>query len=138
MVSKLAKVPWSLTPRLYFDNTGNMEANETQSAVNALSALAQEHRLAIFRLLVQAGRNGLPAGQIAKKLDMPASSLSFHLSHLKNGGVVSDERDGRSIIYRADFSAMNRLMAFLLENCCEGDGCASTDAAATCQEGQSA
>ncbi|MEP2102874.1 MAG: metalloregulator ArsR/SmtB family transcription factor [Parasphingorhabdus sp.] len=115
-----------------------METIRSHTAVDALSALAQEHRLAIFRLLVQAGRSGLPAGQIAKKLDMPASSLSFHLSHLKNGGVVSDERDGRSIIYRADFQAMNQLMAFLLENCCEGDGCESADAADACMEGQDA
>jgi DNA-binding transcriptional ArsR family regulator len=115
-----------------------METIRSHTAVNALSALAQEHRLAIFRLLVQAGRTGLPAGQIAKQLDMPASSLSFHLSHLKNGGVVSDERDGRSIIYRADFQAMNRLMAFLLENCCAGDDCLPADAAETCMEGQDA
>lgn len=112
-----------------------METIRSHTAVHALSALAQEHRLAIFRLLVQAGRSGLPAGQIAKKLDMPASSLSFHLSHLKNGGVVSDERDGRSIIYRADFEAMNQLMAFLLENCCEGDACAPTGAVNECMEG---
>lgn len=112
-----------------------METIRSHTAVHALSALAQEHRLAIFRLLVQAGRSGLPAGQIAKKLDMPASSLSFHLSHLKNGGVVSDERDGRSIIYRADFQAMNRLMAFLLENCCEGDACAPNNAVNECMEG---
>ncbi|MEP3227238.1 MAG: helix-turn-helix transcriptional regulator [Parasphingorhabdus sp.] len=109
-----------------------METNDNQAAVSALSALAQEHRLAIFRLLVQAGHSGLPAGQIAKSLALPASSLSFHLSHLKAGGVVQDERDGRSIIYRADFTAMNRLIAFLLENCCEGDGCAPLDKGSQC------
>lgn len=93
------------------------------AAVEALSALAQEHRLAIFRLLVQAGPSGLSAGAIAERLNMPASSLSFHLSHLKNGGMISDEREGRSIIYRADFQAMNRLIGFLMENCCEGSDC---------------
>jgi len=113
-----------------------METIRNHTAVNALSALAQEHRLAIFRLLVQAGRSGLPAGQIAKQLGLPPSSLSFHLSHLKNGGVVSDERDGRSIIYRADFHAMNRLMAFLLENCCAGDGCLPAEASEDHTEGQ--
>ncbi|MEM8919144.1 MAG: metalloregulator ArsR/SmtB family transcription factor [Pseudomonadota bacterium] len=100
-----------------------METTSTNSAVAALSALAQDHRLAIFRLLVQAGPSGLPAGRIAEKLDMPASSLSFHLSHLRNGGMIRDEREGRSIIYRADFDAMNALMAFLLENCCAGEDC---------------
>lgn len=100
-----------------------MEIKNTDSAVAALSALAQDHRLAIFRLLVQAGPAGLPAGRIAEKLDMPASSLSFHLSHLKNGGMIRDEREGRSIIYRANFDAMNALMAFLLENCCAGEAC---------------
>ncbi|MEL6875074.1 MAG: metalloregulator ArsR/SmtB family transcription factor [Pseudomonadota bacterium] len=100
-----------------------METTNTDSAVAALSALAQDHRLAIFRLLVQAGPSGLPAGRIAEELDMPASSLSFHLSHLKNGGMIRDEREGRSIIYRADFDAMNTLMGFLLENCCAGEDC---------------
>ncbi len=93
---------------------------KSESALSALSALAQEHRLAVFRLLVQAGPEGLAAGDIAEKLDLPASSLSFHLSHLKQGGIVGVERQGRSIIYRADFAAMNELMAYLLENCCAG------------------
>lgn len=101
-----------------------METNQqSQTALSALSALAQEHRLEVFRLLVQAGPDGLAAGDIAEKLDIPSSSLSFHLSHLKQGGIVQVERQGRSIIYRADFPAMNRLMTYLLENCCEGAGC---------------
>ena len=95
-----------------------------QKALAALSALAQEHRLAIFRLLVQAGPEGLAAGDIAEALKIPPSSLSFHLSHLKQGGIVGVERQGRSIIYRADFAAMNGLMAYMLENCCQG-GCAA-------------
>ena len=113
-----------LTQILYFDITGNMETNrQSQTALSALSALAQEHRLEVFRLLVQAGPEGLAAGDIAEKLSIPASSLSFHLSHLKQGGIVQVERQGRSIIYRADFAAMNGLMSYLLENCCEGAGC---------------
>ena len=91
--------------------------------MQALSALAQEHRLAVFKLLVQAGPDGMAAGDIAAKLDIPASSLSFHLSHLKQGGIVEVERQGRSIIYRADFPAMNGLIAYLLENCCAGSDC---------------
>lgn len=103
-----------------------METNrQSETALSALSALAQEHRLAVFRLLVQAGPEGLAAGDIAEKLDLPASSLSFHLSHLKQGGIVQVERQGRSIIYRADFAAMNGLMAYLLENCCAGSDCAA-------------
>lgn len=93
------------------------------AALRALSALAQEHRLAIFRLLVRAGREGLSAGNIADALDLPPSSLSFHLSHLRQGGLIQDERQGRSILYRADFAAMDGLIAFLLENCCDGDEC---------------
>ena len=80
--------------------------------------------MAVFRLLVQAGPQGLAAGDIAEKLDIPSSSLSFHLSHLKQGGIVEVERQGRSIIYRADFPAMNSLIAYLLENCCAGSDCA--------------
>ena len=101
-----------------------MEKNrKSQQTVQALSALAQEHRLAVFRMLVQAGPQGLAAGDIAEKLDIPSSSLSFHLSHLKQGGIVEVERQGRSIIYRADFAAMNGLIAYLLENCCVGSDC---------------
>lgn len=93
---------------------------ETTSAVAALSALAQEHRLAIFRLLVQAGEDGLPAGAIAERLGLPNSSLSFHLAQLSRAGLIGQERRSRSLIYRADFAAMNGLIAYLLENCCAG------------------
>ncbi len=114
-----------LTEILEFDNSGNMETNQQSvDTLSALSALAQEHRLAVFRLLVQTGPDGLPAGDIAEKLDIPSSSLSFHLSHLKQGGIVDVERQGRSQIYRADFAAMNRLITYLLENCCAGSDCA--------------
>ncbi|MEE9434380.1 MAG: metalloregulator ArsR/SmtB family transcription factor [Sphingorhabdus sp.] len=99
-----------------------MELTPTSSstAVDALSALAQEHRLAAFRMLVQAGADGLSAGDIARKLDLAPSSLSFHLAQLSRAGLISDERRSRSIIYRANFAAMNRLLGFLTENCCRG------------------
>ena len=103
-----------------------MEMNDPQpdslrTAVDALGALAQVHRLSVFRELVQAGCAGLAAGAIAERLGIPRSSLSFHLSALKQGGMVSERREGRSIIYTADYAAMRRLIAFLLHNCCAGD-----------------
>lgn len=101
-----------------------MEIKDDIAAVTALSALAQEHRLALFRLLVQAGPDGLPAGTIADKLGVPASSLSFHLGHLNRAGLVSQTRRGRSLIYAADYGAMNALLGYLMENCCGGAGCA--------------
>jgi ArsR family transcriptional regulator len=92
--------------------------------IRALAALAQEHRLAAFRLLVQAGPEGVPAGALAESLGVPASSMSFHLAQLANAGLVTQRRQSRSIIYAADFSAMNDLMAYLMENCCGGVACA--------------
>ena len=102
-----------------------METNRDTQAVTALSALAQEHRLALFRLLVQAGPDGLPAGAIADTLGIPASSLSFHLGHLNRAGLVSQTRRGRSLIYAADYGAMNALLGYLMENCCGGAECAA-------------
>ena len=93
---------------------------DNMSAVEALGALAQEHRLTIFKLLVQAGDDGLPAGAIASKLGVPNSSLSFHLAHLTRAGLVRQERHGRSLIYSADYAAMNALVGYLMENCCAG------------------
>ena len=93
--------------------------------IAALSALSQEHRLAIFRLLVQAGKDGLPAGAIAEALGVPNSSLSFHLAHLHRAGLISQERRSRSLIYAADYAAMNALIGYLMENCCAGAACAS-------------
>lgn len=95
------------------------------SAVSTLGALAQEHRLALFRLLVQAGENGMPAGAIAEALGVPNSSLSFHLAQLSKAGLVRQERRHRSIIYRADYAAMNDLVGYLMENCCGGADCAT-------------
>ncbi len=94
-----------------------MQADQT---VRALSALAQEHRLAAFRALVQAGASGLPAGALAEQIGVAASSMSFHLAQLGHAGLVTQERRGRSLIYRVDYPAMSALMAYLTENCCGG------------------
>ena len=97
---------------------------DSAGAISALGALAQEHRLALFRLLVQAGDTGMAAGAIAEALGVPPSSLSFHLAQLSRAGLVAQERRHRSIIYRADYAAMNALLGYLTENCCAGAGCA--------------
>lgn len=101
----------------------NASPLDSEAAIAAFAALAQANRLAIFRLLVQAGRNGLPAGDIAQALDVAPSSLSFHLSHLARAGLVTQERQSRHIIYRAAFERMQELIAYMLENCCAGEGC---------------
>jgi DNA-binding transcriptional ArsR family regulator len=98
---------------------------KANSAVEALGALAQEHRLALFRLLVQAGEKGMPAGAIAEALGVPNSSLSFHLAQLKAAGLIRQERQHRSLIYRANYPAMNALLDYLTENCCAGTACGS-------------
>jgi ArsR family transcriptional regulator len=87
-------------------------------AVHALGALAHEHRLAIYRMLVESGPNGLAAGVIAERLDVPPSSLTFHLQHLLRAGLLTQRRMSRQLIYAADFEAMNALVGFLTENCC--------------------
>ncbi|HEX9932596.1 MAG TPA: metalloregulator ArsR/SmtB family transcription factor [Allosphingosinicella sp.] len=99
---------------------------DSPAAVAALGALAQEHRLALFRLLVRAGAEGMAAGAIAGALGVPNSSLSFHLAQLSRAGLVAQERRHRSLIYRADFAAMNALVSYLMENCCAGSACAAT------------
>lgn len=101
------------------------------SAVNAMGALAQEHRLALFRLLVQAGDSGMAAGAIAEKLGVPNSSLSFHLTQLRNAGLIVQERQHRSLIYRANYPAMNALLSYLMENCCAGADCGTDATCAT-------
>ena len=95
---------------------------DTKHAVEALAALAHEHRLAIYRMLVEQGPDGLPAGVIAERLGMPPSSLTFHLQHLLRAGLVTQRRLSRQLIYAADFTAMNSLVAFLTENCCGQGG----------------
>lgn len=92
--------------------------------VAALGAIAHEHRLAVYRILVERGPDGVPAGQIAERLGLPPSSLTFHLQQLLHAGLVTQRRLGRQLIYAADFTAMNALVAFLTENCCGGAACA--------------
>ena len=93
---------------------------DNANAVKIFAALAQESRLGLFRLLVQAGPEGLAAGAIAEKLGLPPSTLSFHLKELLHAGVVQSRQAGRYIYYSADFAAMTALIAFLTENCCGG------------------
>lgn len=94
---------------------------EKREALTALAALAQETRLDIFRLLVESGPAGLPAGRIAAALSLPPATLSFHLKELKHAGLVAARRNGRSLVYAADFDAMTGLLGFLTENCCGGN-----------------
>lgn len=93
---------------------------KTTAALEALSALAQETRLAIFRHLVQAGPQGQPAGRIGEALELPAATLSFHLKELTRAGLLSARQDGRFIYYAANFQTMNALVGYLTENCCGG------------------
>lgn len=93
---------------------------ESNLAVKRLSALAQDSRLAVFRLLVKAGREGLPAGEIARALDITPNTLSAQLSVLANAGLATSRRDGRSIIYAADYDAMSGLLVYLMDDCCQG------------------
>jgi ArsR family transcriptional regulator len=106
------------------------------NAIAALASLAQETRLDIFRLLVQKGPEGLPAGDIGERLGLPSPTLSFHLSHLKHAGLVKSRRQSRSIIYSADFATMSGVMAYLTENCCGGRS--ELCAPAACTPNQSA
>jgi ArsR family transcriptional regulator len=93
---------------------------KTQNAVAALAALAQDNRLDIFRLLVQAGPDGMPAGRVSEALDLAPNTLTFHFDRLRLAGLVTVRRDGRSMIYAARFETMNGLVGFLTENCCQG------------------
>jgi ArsR family transcriptional regulator, arsenate/arsenite/antimonite-responsive transcriptional repressor len=95
-----------------------------KEAIAALGALAHETRLAVFRMLVERGPNGLPAGTIAERLDMPPSSLTFHLQQLTHARLISQRRLSRQLIYATDFAAMNAVVAYLTENCCGGASCA--------------
>ena len=97
---------------------------ETRQAIESLGALAQDTRLAIFRVLVQAGPEGMAAGRIGEKLDLAPATLSFHLAGLARAGLARSRQEGRFVIYSADFDNMNALVAFLTENCCGGAACA--------------
>jgi DNA-binding transcriptional ArsR family regulator len=105
----------------HFDYSRNMESTQ---AIDALSALAHDTRLKVFRLLVETGPEGLAAGRIGEKLDLPPATLSFHLAHLARAGLTRGRQDGRFVIYSADFQSMNGLVGFLTENCCGGRSCA--------------
>ena len=122
-----------LTGGIYFHNIGTMESDE---AVVALEALAQASRLGIFRLLVTAGPEGLAAGRIAEEMELPNATLSFHLAQLKNAGLIRCERQSRSLIYSADFDAMNVLLSFLTENCCQGKAAQCAPAGGSCKPTQ--
>ena len=93
---------------------------KNSDAVNALAALAQENRLDVFRLLVQAGPEGMQAGAVASRLKLAPNTLTFHFDRLRQAGLVTVRRDGRSMIYAARFEVMNELLGFLTENCCHG------------------
>jgi len=94
---------------------------KAENAVAALGAIAHGHRLAVYRMLVKRGPAGLPAGEIASRLELPPSSLTFHLQQLRRAGLVTQRRLGRQLIYAADYAAMNGLVAYLTENCCGGN-----------------
>lgn len=94
-----------------------------QTVIRALSALAQANRLRVFRTLVVAGQEGATPSALAKRLKVTSATLSFHLKELANAGLITQERSGRNLIYRADFARMNALLSFLTENCCQGQNC---------------
>ncbi|WP_010584589.1 ArsR/SmtB family transcription factor [Schlesneria paludicola] len=105
------------TTEHHFDIIGNMEESQ---AIRALSALAHEYRLRIFRLLAKHGTDGMAAGKIAEQLELPAATLSFHVKELLHAGLIVDRRESRSIIYSLNPSVMRCLLDFLLDDCCSG------------------
>lgn len=102
---------------------------EEEIVIRSLAALAQEARLRIFRALVVAGPQGLTPGALSETMAVPAATLSFHLKELAHANLVSQERQGRNLIYRASFDSMNALLGYLTENCCQGEACLSPSAA---------
>ena len=124
MFPKLPDEP--LVNIFHFHYFGNMEA---KAAVSLLTAIAQESRLAVFRLLVEQGPDGLPAGKIGGHLGIPPATLSFHLKELSHAGLVQSRQESRYIFYSANYAAMNNLLAFLTENCCAGSVCEATTTA---------
>jgi DNA-binding transcriptional ArsR family regulator len=105
---------------------------EELDAIKALGALAQSSRLRVFRALVVAGRAGMHPGDLAAALQVPAATLSFHLKELLGAGLVTQERSGRHLLYRAEYAHMNALLAYLTDNCCQGAACLSEAAACRC------
>lgn len=106
---------------------------EQNDVVSSLAALAQPVRLQVFRALVVAGRAGMTPGTMAEGLGIPANTLSFHLKELAHAGLVSQQRSSRNIIYRAAYDRMNAVLAYLTENCCQGDACPVEEAAVSCK-----
>lgn len=105
---------------------------ESNDVVRSLAALAQPVRLQVFRCLVVAGPEGLTPGALVEAIGVPATSLSFHLKELTHAGLVSQERQGRNLIYRAAFDRMNALLGYLTENCCQGEACVASGGASAC------
>jgi ArsR family transcriptional regulator, arsenate/arsenite/antimonite-responsive transcriptional repressor len=101
---------------------------EEKEVVHSLAALAQAARLQVFRALVVAGPQGMTPGSLAETLEVPASTLSFHLKELMHAGMISQQRDGRNLIYRASFERMNELLAYLTAHCCQGQQCLASTA----------
>jgi ArsR family transcriptional regulator len=108
---------------------------KTSAVVGALGALAHEHRLAIYRLLVQRGPEGLPAGAIGERVGLVPSSLTFHLQNLQRAGLIAQRRESRQLIYSIDFTVMNGLVGYLTENCC---GNSAADCSSSCAPAQPA
>ena len=106
---------------------------KTPAVIEALSALAHEHRLAVYRLLVQRGPEGLAAGAIGERVGLVPSSLTFHLQNLQRAGLITQRRESRQLIYSADFTAMNGLVGYLTENCCGNSGAQCPPACAPAQ-----
>jgi DNA-binding transcriptional ArsR family regulator len=106
---------------------------KTPAVIGALGALAHEHRLAIYRLLVQRGPEGLPAGAIGERVGLVPSSLTFHLQNLQRAGLIAQRRESRQLIYSADFAVMNELVGYLTENCC---GHSSFECSSNCAPAQ--
>jgi DNA-binding transcriptional ArsR family regulator len=104
---------------------------ESKAAVIALGALAQGSRLEVYRLLVQAGPEGMAASELAERLGIPANTLSFHLKTLSHADLVQSRQDGRFVIYSTNYERMNALLGFLTENCCAGRSCAPVSAPVT-------
>lgn len=111
---------------------------KTAAVIDALGALAHEHRLAIYRLLVEQGPSGLPAGAIGERIGLVPSSLTFHLQSLQRAGLISQVRASRQLIYSADYTVMNGLVGYLTDKCCSADpqGCESTCAPAANKSGR--
>lgn len=106
---------------------------EDEDAIKALAALAQPNRLAVFRCLVIVGNDGATPKQLGECLGLPNATLSFHLKELMNSGLISQERNGRSLIYRAEYAQMNRVLSYLTDNCCQGEAClAEVDSMCAC------